>query len=231
MDDNTTSIFPEFDNPSASPAEKAAEPQRGKILPLILAITAVLAVIAGAIWWFVSSSSTSREEVFVDDSGAQENIPEPVPGEHDDVSEMVMSINGQEAVVDPVQATEDGVLLPPDDVSKLGWYSASAVPGQAGNVGTSVITGHINDVNQGTGYAQVFTTMKKDEEFIIRINGEDRKFKVSEAPEHFGKTDELPGIINETDGDNRVVLVTCGGKFVGGALGYEDNIVLVADPA
>ena len=37
-------------------------------------------------------------------------------------------------------------------------------------------------------------------------------------------------MVNDTDGTNRLVLITCGGKFVGGALGYEDNIITVAEP-
>ena len=40
----------------------------------------------------------------------------------------------------------------------------------------------------------------------------------------------FPDVINDTDGENRLVLITCGGKFVGGQLGYEDNIITVAEP-
>ena len=37
-------------------------------------------------------------------------------------------------------------------------------------------------------------------------------------------------VVNDTEGENRLVLITCGGKFVGGQLGYEDNIITVAEP-
>lgn len=41
------------------------------------------------------------------------------------------------------------------------------------------------------------------------------------------RADELFG----QSGPHRVVLVTCGGRWVGGSDGYEENRVVIADPA
>ena len=143
---------------------------------------------------------------------------------------MSVGIDGDYAAVDPVQVTDQGVLLPPHDVSRLGWYSASAVPGDAGNVGSSVITGHVNYQGQGTGFAEKFTRLQENQEFTVVIDGEERTFRVTEKPYRLPKGADFPDVVNDADGANRLVLITCGGQFVGGALGYEDNIITVAEP-
>ena len=168
---------------------------------------------------------------YVDSSGSQEQEIQPAPGEFNGISGMSISINGKEASVDPIQLTDTGTLIPPVDVSKVGWYSASAVPGDEGNTGSSVITGHINYSNQGTGYADNFVHLKEGDEFTIKVNGEDRKFRISTAPYRLPKGSEFPSVVNDTTGENKVVMITCGGEFVGGSLGYADNIITVAERA
>lgn len=156
---------------------------------------------------------------------------EMAPGESDDVSEMSISVGGAEsAPVDSIQVTDEGALIPPQDVSRLGWYSASAVPGAKGNVGSSVITGHVNFAGQGEGYAAKFVHMEEGETFTIAVNGEDREFRVTKAPYHVTKGADFADVMDDQDGKNRVVLVTCGGDFVGGSLGYADNVITIAEP-
>ena len=176
------------------------------------------------------AAPTTNNDPFVDDSGEQDQEIDAAPGEFRDFGAMSLGINEDFAAVDPIQVTDTGMLIPPRDVSRLGWYSASAVPGEAGPVGSSVITGHINYQGQGTGFAEKFTTLEQGQEFAVYIDGEERKFRVTEAPYRLPKGSGFPDVINDTDGENRLVLITCGGKFVGGQLGYEDNIITVAEP-
>ncbi len=176
------------------------------------------------------AAPTTNNDPFVDDSGEQDQEIDAAPGEFRDFGAMSLGINEEFAAVDPIQVTENGMLIPPRDVSRLGWYSASAVPGEAGPVGSSVITGHINYQGQGTGFAEKFTALEQGHEFAVYIDGEERKFRVTEAPYRLPKGAGFPDVINDTEGENRLVLITCGGKFVGGQLGYEDNIITVAEP-
>ena len=177
-----------------------------------------------------ASPTTTNSDPFVDDSGEQNQEIDAAPGEFRDFGAMSLGINEEIAAVDPIQVTENGMLIPPRDVSRLGWYSASAVPGEAGPVGSSVITGHINYQGQGTGFAEKFTTLEQGQEFTVYIDGEERMFRVTEAPYRLPKGAGFPDVVNDTEGENRLVLITCGGKFVGGQLGYEDNIITVAEP-
>ena len=177
-----------------------------------------------------AAPTTTNSDPFVDDSGEQNQEIDAAPGEFRDFGAMSLGINEEIAAVDPIQVTENGMLIPPRDVSRLGWYSASAVPGEAGPVGSSVITGHINYQGQGTGFAEKFTTLEQGQEFTVYIDGEERMFRVTEAPYRLPKGAGFPDVVNDTEGENRLVLITCGGKFVGGQLGYEDNIITVAEP-
>lgn len=167
---------------------------------------------------------------YVDPTGEQEIPYEAAPGEFRGFDAMSMSIDGAVAPVDPVQLTDTGTLIPPADVSRLGWYSASAVPGTAGAVGSTVITGHINYQGQGEGYAARFTRLSEGELFDVLIDGEPVTFRVSQAPYRLPKGSDFPPEVNDATGPNQLVLITCGGQFVGGALGYADNIITVAEP-
>ncbi|MDK8472463.1 class F sortase [Corynebacterium accolens] len=175
---------------------------RGKIIGFIVLVVAVILVLIQLALYLTSdkeadegdvgaSASASAEkdagvadksDAFVDDSGAQEHEFEPAPGEFHGFEGMSVGIDGDYVAVDPVQVTDQGVLLPPHDVSRLGWYSASAVPGDAGNVGSSVITGHVNYQGQGTGYAEKFTRLQENQEFTVVIDGEERTFRVTQKP-------------------------------------------------
>lgn len=162
--------------------------------------------------------------------GAQENLPTPAQGSRGAVHEMEMLIDGKSAPIDFVQLTDQGSLIPPTDISRLGWYSASAIPGEEGAAGSSVITGHVNEVDQGDGYAARFADLKAGDTVTVKVDGESRDFTVSHDPIQVVKGAQMPEAVNDAVGENRLVLITCGGEFVGGTLGYADNIIVEAIP-
>ena len=162
--------------------------------------------------------------------GAQENLPTPAQGSRGAVHEMEMLIDGKSAPIDFVQLTDQGSLIPPTDISRLGWYSASAIPGEEGAAGSSVITGHVNEVDQGDGYAARFADLKAGDTVTVKVDGESRDFTVSKDPIQVVKGAQMPEAVNDAVGENRLVLITCGGEFVGGTLGYADNIIVEAIP-
>ncbi|GAB3942840.1 class F sortase [Corynebacterium tapiri] len=170
-----------------------------------------------------------EQPAFVDHTGAQENLPIPVTAASDR-GVTAISVDGVTAPIDALGLTDEGALVPPEDIQRVGWYAESTIPG-ADQPGTSVITGHVNDAAQGTGFANRFTHMDIGTKFSITVNGQPRIFKVTKASSHVPKGGALPAEVNDATGPNRIVLITCGGKFVGGPLGYEDNIFVVAEPA
>lgn len=174
-------------------------------------------------------SPVPADPTFVDE-GEQEIEMEPAPGAYPGNEGMSITVNGRTAPIDPVQLTTEGYLIPPKSVERVGWYSASAMPGSEGGAGSTVITGHINFTGQGDGFAANFPTLQLGDTFTITVDGAPREFKVVEAPFRVGKDQPMPAVVNDRNGPNKVVLITCGGQFVGGSLGYADNIFTVAEP-
>lgn len=189
----------------------------------LLAVLAVLAVIG-----LLAGCGSAPEPA--PSSGAQSSMPPPVTAfTEEGAAPARLTVAGVSAPIQTVDTDADGVLLPPKDVQELGWWIGSARPGSG--AGTVVITGHIDDVDQGAGFAAHFTGLQADDSVeITTADGSVHRYRVtsSEAVQKEGglPVDEL----NRLDGPETLALVTCGGPFVGPPLGYRDNIVVFARP-
>lgn len=162
-------------------------------------------------------------------SNAQSGMRPPVVAavDHPDAP-VKLSIGDTSAPTDPVKTDTEGVLLPPRDVHRLGWWADSSLPGSG--AGSIVITGHIDDVAQGVGFAKSFTALKSGDTVILagkdgkswtyRVNGVDSVSKQGGLP-----TERL----NRRDGPETLALITCGGQFVGPPLGYANNEIAWAE--
>ncbi|MDH6284336.1 class F sortase [Prescottella agglutinans] len=191
----------------------------------------LLVIAVASIAMMMTNRGGDEPPVFVDTAtGVQDQLPEHVPAEAPAGfgSGMVLRIGGADAQVDPVHLA-GSTLLPPTDISRLGWYAASPLPGVDG-AGSTVITGHINDASQGDGYAAKFTTLSVGDEITVAVDGAPHIYRVSQAPAMASKSGPMPEVVNDATGDSRLVLITCGGEYVGGATGYADNILVVAEP-
>ncbi|MCZ9635050.1 class F sortase [Rhodococcus sp. BH5] len=195
----------------------------------LLVVAAAVAIIAALTY---ASGEGGPPPAFVDSAtGVQDSLPEPVfaavPPEFG--AGMTMRIGDADGPVDPVNLVGGTTLLPPSDISRLGWYAASPLPGVDG-AGSTVITGHVNDAVQGEGYAARFVRLSVGDTVTVSVDGEPHVYRVSQAPTMTPKGGQLPDVVNDTVGENRLVLITCGGEYVGGATGYADNIIVVAEP-
>ncbi|MCJ0950178.1 MULTISPECIES: class F sortase [Rhodococcus] len=129
----------------------------------------------------------------------------------------------------PIKTTTDGSLIPPEDVSEIGWWADSAFPGSG--AGTVVITGHVNDIYQGDGFGKKFSTLEIGSVVTVAgAGGQTWNYRI-DAVDHYGKDGELPvERLNSLDGPETLALITCGGEFVGPPFGYEDNDVAWGTP-
>ncbi|GGI03425.1 class F sortase [Egicoccus halophilus] len=135
---------------------------------------------------------------------------------------------GVDAPVTPVGLEPDGAMELPDDVSRVGWFAPGARPGASGS---AVLAGHVDAASQGAGALFGLDRLEPDD--LVRLVGEDG---TEQAWRVVGRTsyakDELP--IEELfrgEGEPRLVLITCGGAYDPVARHYEDNVVVVAEPA
>ncbi len=130
------------------------------------------------------------------------------------------------AKVIKVGRAADGSIATPaaDPVEATGWYSLGPTPGE---LGTAVIVGHVDTASQPAVFHGL-PELRKGE--LIEVDREDHQvatFTV-ESVEAFPKT-SFPAdrVFGSTD-RARLVLVTCGGTWVGGDIGYSDNVIVFA---
>ncbi|MFI9386382.1 class F sortase [Kutzneria sp. NPDC052558] len=121
----------------------------------------------------------------------------------------------------------DGTLQIPNGVTKAALWGAAL----NGNAGATLIAGHINWEGVAGPFAELWGAQAGQTVTVVDEHGQQLKFVVDQVltvdkdnlPQH---ADELFG----QTGPHRLVLVTCGGKWVGGALGYDQNRVVIAHP-
>jgi hypothetical protein len=133
---------------------------------------------------------------------------------------------GVRAKVIKVGQAADGSIATPeaDPAEATGWYRLGPTPGE---LGTAVIVGHVDTASQPAVFHRL-PELRKGK--LIEVEREDNRvatFTV-ESVETFPKTSFPAGRIFDSTDRARLVLVTCGGTWVGGQIGYSDNVIVFA---
>lgn len=112
----------------------------------------------------------------------------------------------------------------PENFGDTGWYSQTRLPGE---IGPSVIAGHVDSVDGPAVFARLSLLEPGDEIIVADSDGEERSFVVVDTGQ-YPKTN-LP---DEVFGFGRPVpelrLITCGGTFDRSIRHYVDNFVVYA---
>ena len=131
----------------------------------------------------------------------------------------------------PVIATgvaEDGQMELPEDPTVMGWYRFGPLPGDP--EGSAVLGGHVDSIEFGVGPLSRLASVQPGAEVTVTgLDGEPVRYQVRSVERIYKATlpvDELFA----PDGPHQLAVVTCGGRFLGTGLGYEDNIVVIAEP-
>ena len=120
-----------------------------------------------------------------------------------------------------------GVLPIPEGVREATWWGAAF----DGAAGATVLAGHVNWKGATGPFAELWESRVGDVVTVVEKGGATHRYKVRQLVT-VHKSD-LPARAQELfgqDGPHRLVLVTCGGRWVGGADGYEENRVVIAEP-
>jgi hypothetical protein len=131
-----------------------------------------------------------------------------------------------DAEVHDVGLSDEGSIeVPPiSRHDEAGWFNRSPTPGQ---YGPAVLVGHA-DTRSGPsvfhGLAKVRPGTKVE---IVRDDDSVAVFEVNSV-ERFSKADQPIERIYADFTRPALRLITCGGEFRGGSIGYEDNIVVFA---
>ncbi|TLW91814.1 class F sortase [Saccharomonospora piscinae] len=121
----------------------------------------------------------------------------------------------------------DSVLPVPDDLDEATWWGA----GLDAPSGASVFAGHVNWRGSVGPFSELWDVRAGERVTVADEDGTRFHYAVTQILT-LGK-DELPARAGELfgqSGSHRLVLVTCGGRWLGGTTGYAENRVVIAEP-
>jgi hypothetical protein len=122
----------------------------------------------------------------------------------------------------------NGVLPVPEGVREAAWWGAPL----AAPTGATVLAGHVNWRGATGPFASLWQTQLGDVVTVVDKDGRPFTFRVHQLVTVH--KNDLPSRAQELfgqEGPHRLVLVTCGGRWVGGSDGYEENRIAIATPA
>ncbi|MDP9429439.1 MAG: class F sortase [Actinomycetota bacterium] len=117
-----------------------------------------------------------------------------------------------------------GVLVPPGDFDRAGWFADGAVPG---DVGPAVVAGHVDSVDGPAVFYRLTELAPGDEVVIDAEDGTTARFTVTRTgryPKSEFPTEAVYGPTPRAE----LRLVTCGGDFDRSRRSYVDNVVVTA---
>ncbi len=133
-----------------------------------------------------------------------------------------------DAPVAPVGVDDRGRMDVPFDIRTVGWYRFG--PGPGATAGSAVLSGHVDDRDQGYGAFHRLGDLAPGEPVAVDLaDGGVVSYRV-EAVSRVPKGDLPVGELFARTGAPRLTLVTCGGPFDYDAHAYTQNVVVVARP-
>jgi Sortase domain len=153
-------------------------------------------------------------------SGATEGLGPSIP-----TRISIPSLGVQAKIIEVGRAADGSIATPAaDPADTTGWYRLGPTPGE---LGTAVIVGHVDTASRPAVFHKLPELGKGK---LIEVNREDHRvatFTV-ESVESFPKTSFPADRVFDSTDRARLVLVTCGGTWVGGNIGYSDNVIVFA---
>lgn len=120
-----------------------------------------------------------------------------------------------------------GTLPIPKGVDQATWWGA----GLDSPTGATVLAGHVNWHGQTGPFAELWQAVPAEAVSVSDHAGRVWRYRITQAITIDKQS--LPQRANDLfsqGGRHRLVLVTCGGRFVGGDTGYDENRIVIAEP-
>jgi hypothetical protein len=137
-----------------------------------------------------------------------------------------ISAIGLRANIAEVGQTATGSIAPPteDPAETVGWYGLGPTPGEPG---IAVLVGHVDTHDRAAVFHRLHELAPGKR---IEVTRKDRRVAtfVVDSVESFPKTAFPAERVLHHDDQARLVLVTCGGNWLGGDTGYADNVMVFA---
>lgn len=135
---------------------------------------------------------------------------------------------GIDAKVVPVGVGRDRAMALPEDARRAGWYRFGPRPRDG--VGSVVVAAHVDSRVQGRGAFYPLRGAKPgDLVEVVTQDGRVTSYRVV-AREMLSKRALPLEELFRRDGREVLTLITCGGRYLREAGGYQDNVVVTAMP-
>ncbi|MEJ2884947.1 class F sortase [Actinomycetospora aeridis] len=188
--------------------KKTTGPSMTNISIFLIVVLVLVALIAGA-----NSGSSGP------------NSPPPLPASAP-TKVTVPSISAESSLVPTGLQADDSLEVPPvSQPMQASWFDQSPTPGE---VGPSVILGHVNGGGQPGIFVKLKDVVAGAQVFVDRADGQRAVFEVSRVetiPKDSFPTD---AVYNDT-ANPQLRLITCGGDYDRGARSYLSNVIVYAD--
>lgn len=134
---------------------------------------------------------------------------------------------GGTALLVRTEVGPDGVLPIPVALDQATWWGSELND----RTGATVLAGHINFHGRTGPFNELWRARVDDPVTIVDPQGHTLRFKVVQLVTlHKNELPQRAGELFSQRGAHRLVLVTCGGAWVGGEMGYASNRVVIAEP-
>ena len=211
----------QFDDSTAS----EEQPKKRSSLGLILigaAIFVVAAVVAVLIFTGTSDPVVAAAPGQADTSTGQQA---QAPADTGQAPGTVRLPGGGTAKLIRKELTADGTLPIPEGLDEATWWGAKLGADQ----GASLLSGHVNWKGKKGPFDELWRLKTGQQVDVVDTDGGKWVYKIGEVVTvHKTKLAEQSEKLFGPDGPHRLVLVTCGGEYVGGTDGYEDNRIVTA---
>ena len=121
-----------------------------------------------------------------------------------------------------------GEMEIPDRPTVAGWYRYGPSPGQPGS---AVLAAHIDSRRYGIGPFEALRRAAPGTSIEVAFEDGTSQVFVVTGRQQFGKRDLPVDELFRREGGPTLTLITCGGAFDRSLGRYEDNVVVVAEPA
>ncbi|MDA3648148.1 class F sortase [Saccharopolyspora indica] len=197
----------------------------------VIALVAVAVVVTGNLFTAPTTSTAADQPVPPREAAAA--APQALPAQPVHVPAgqppgTVRLPQGGTAELVRKEIDRSGTLPVPDGVDEATWWGA----GLDAPKGATVLAGHVNWKGSIGPFEELWEARNGQPVTVVDDAGTEWRYQVSEVVTVH--KDDLPARARELfgqGGEHRLVLVTCGGRYVGGDLGYDENRIVIATPA
>nr|WP_246258338.1 class F sortase [Amycolatopsis anabasis] len=124
------------------------------------------------------------------------------------------------------ELTADGTLPIPEGLNEATWWGVKL----GADHGASLLSGHVNWKGKKGPFDELWRVRDGQQVSVVDTAGGHWVYKVNDIVTiHKSKLASRAEELFGQDGPHRLVLVTCGGDYIGGTDGYEDNRIVSAE--